>query len=180
MAVEWVDPDDLTAVAGTEARSADFNSVLQDLKYLADPPRCAVRLTADQSIANSTDVAIDWDEVVWDSHGDMWDDGAPSRITITRPGVYFINTSLLWEENDVNRRAIFFEVNGGVGADRRRGQQQASSEPIEHQLPVITNLADGDYFEIVVRQNSGSAQDLIATRSTMHVVWIAMPPETGE
>lgn len=176
MAVEWVDPDDLTAVAGTEARSADFNSVLQDLKYLYDPPRCAVRLTADQTIANSTDVAIDWDEAVWDSHGDMWDSGAPSRVTITRSGLYYILPSALWEEDDVNRRALFLEVNGV----RRRGQQQASSEPIEHQLPAITNLADGDYIEIVARQNSGTSQDLIATRTVMTVVWIAAPPVSGE
>ncbi len=89
MAVEWTTPK--TWTTGELVRAADMNTYIRDnLEYIHDPPRCAVRLTADQTIANSTDVAIDWDEAVWDSHGDMWDDGAPSRIAITRDGLYSI------------------------------------------------------------------------------------------
>ena len=167
MAVEWVDPDSVTAAAGNEARSADFNSALQDLKYLHDPPRCKVRLNASQSVANATDHAITWPATVWDSHGDMWIIGSPTRVTITRDGVYTIVITPQWF-SDVDG-TVWLEVNG----DLRAG-------PIKGQLVVETNLADGDYLEAFVRQTSGAAVNLLATRTTLSVRWSAAPPVSGE
>lgn len=175
MATEWVDTTGLVAVAG-EARSADFNSVLQNLDYLYDPPRCAVRLQSPFDVPDSADTAIEWDEAVWDSHGDMWDPDAPSRIQITRAGVYAVICTALWDEEGTNRRALFLEVTG----DRRTGQQQAASEPIEHALVRDTNMLAGDYVEIVARQNSGGTRQLIPVRTVMTVRWVAAAPETGE
>lgn len=180
MAVEWVDTATLAAVAGTEARSADFNSVLQDLLFLYDPPRCALRLTGAQEVANATDHTIAWDEAVWDSHGDMWDDGGPSKITITRAGVYSIHLSSLWGSTAAGgKRAAFLQVNG----TRRRDLYQCSADgvnPFAMSTSVETNLADGDELDIDVRQLSGAALDLEATRTVLTVRWVAAPPSSGE
>lgn len=176
MPVEWVDPDDLVAVAGL-ARSADFNTVLDNLKYLYDPPRCCVRLTGTQEVANASDHTIEWDEAVWDSHGDMWDAGAPSVVTITRAGIYAIQPATLWATSaDAGKRAIFLQVSG----TRRRGIQVPAVSPSELVLPVLTNLEDGDYIDVDVRQLSGGPLDLQSTRTLMTVMWVAAPPVSGE
>lgn len=177
MAVEWVDPDSVTAAAGNEARSADFNSALQDLKYLHDPPRCAVRRNTNQAVTTATATAISWSAAVWDSHGDMWDSGAPTRVTITRDGVYTIICSVLWEDNATGVRSLILKVNGSTN---RRGNQQDASSPLEQQLSLETNLADGDYIEVIATHNAGSDQDLVATRTVMTVRWAAAAPASGE
>lgn len=180
MPVEWVDPASLLAVAGTEARAADFNTVLDNLLYLYDPPRCALRLTSAQEVANATDHTIEWDEAVWDSHGDMFDVGGPSVVTITRDGVYGIQLGTLWEETaSGGKRAAFLQVNGSRRRDFYQGSADSVS-PFALSTYVETNLADGDSIDIDVRQLSGAPLDLIALRTVLVVRWVAAPPASGE
>lgn len=180
MAVEWVDPDTLTQVAGTVARAADFNSVLQDLKYMYDPPRCTVRLNSAQTVANATDHTITWSAAVWDSHGDMWDVGAPSVITITRAGVYIFNLRTLWgTTSSGGKRAAFLHVNGVRRADFYQHSADGVN-PFASANSVITNLAVADSVDVDVRQLSGAALNLEATRTVLSVVWIAAAPVSGE
>lgn len=179
MAVEWTDPK--TWTVEELLRAADLNTYLRDnLEYLYDAPRSAVRLTSAQEVANATDHTIAWDEAVWDSHGDMWDAGGPSKITITRAGVYSIHLSSLWEGTaSGGKRAAYLHVNG----TRRRGFYSVSADgvdPVEMSTSVETNLADGDELDVRVRQLSGTALDLQATRTVMTVHWVAAPPVSGE
>lgn len=180
MAVEWTDPASILAVAGTEARAADFNTALDNLQFVYDPPRCALRITSDQEVANATDHTIEWDEAVWDSHGDMWDVGGPSVVTITRDGVYSFQLSNLWEESAAGgKRAAFLQVNG----TRRADFYQASADgvsPFASSNTIETNLEDGDSIDIDVRQLSGAPLDLIANRTRLIVRWVAAPPASGE
>lgn len=180
MAVEWVDLSGLVAVAG-EARSADFNSVLQNLEYLYTTPQVAVRLTAPQSIPDATDTTIQWQSQAWDTNG-MWGIAAPSKIVIPRDGVYSIICSVLWAEaDDGTKRSAFLDVNGA----RRTGIQVPSVDPTEFQLVCETNLVTGDELEVDVRQLSGAALDLLGrpggtgdARTRMTVRWVGAPPVT--
>lgn len=179
MPVEWTPP--LTWTVGAKVTAAQMNANIRDNElYLWDPPRCAVRLTADQAVANATDHTVSWGEAVWDSHGDMWDAGAPSVVTITRDGVYNIHLSTLWESTaSGGKRAGYLQVNG----TRRRGFYSVSGDgvdPVEMSTSVQTNLADGDSIDVDVRQLSGASLDLIATRTVMTVIWVAAPPVSGE
>lgn len=179
MPVEWVDPDTFEAVVGEMPTVAQFNSVLQDLKYLYETPGAAMRLTGAQSVADATDHPVEWDEAVWDSHGDMWDVGAPSTVTITRDGLYAVHLSTLWEASaDDNERSADLEVNGTLRRDFYT--VSASVAQVAMSTGFVTNLADGDDLEVIVRQNSGSAQDLIQTRTVLTVVWVRAAPATGE
>ena len=179
MAVEWTDP--ITWVVSNKVTAAQMNANVRDnLLYLFDSPRCAVRLTADQAVANATDHTVSWGEAVWDSHGDMWDAGAPSVVTITRDGVYSIHLSTLWADTaSGGQRAAYLQVNG----TRRRGFYSVSADgvnPVEMSTSVETNLADGDSIDVDVRQLSGAALNLVATRTVMTVRWVAAPPTVGE
>lgn len=180
MPEEWVDPATLVATAGTEARSADFNAVLDNLLYLYDPPRCALRITSNQSVANATDHTIEWDEAVWDSHGDMWAIGGPSSVTMTRDGVAAFNLSAEWDLTaNGGKRAAYLHKNGV----RLRKFHELSADgvsPFASSNTIETNCVDGDVFTVVVRQLSGAALDLAATRTVLTVRWVAAPPASGE
>ncbi len=176
---EWVDPDDLVAVAGI-AQSADFNTVLDNLIYLYDAPRCALRLTSAQEVANATDHTVSWSQAVWESHGDMWDVGGPSSVTMTRAGVFAFNLSAEWEESAAGgKRAAYLHKNG----TRLRKFHELSADgvsPFASSNTIETNCVDGDVFTVVVRQLSGAALDLVANRTVLTVRWVAAPPASGE
>lgn len=179
MAVEWTDP--ITWVVSNKVTAAQLNANLRDnLLYLYDPPRCALRLTSTQSVANATDHTIEWDEAVWDSHGDMWDAGGPSAITITRDGVYAFNLSVKWAENaSGGKRAAYLQKN----SSRLRDFHELSADgvsPFGSSNTIETNCVDGDSFDIDVRQLSGAALNLTALRTVLTVRWVAAPPVSGE
>lgn len=179
MTVEWTAPK--TWTVGERARAADLNTYVRDnTLYHHDPPRCALRLTATQSVANATDHTVSWDEAVWDSHGDMWDVGGPSAITITRAGVYAFNLSIKWAESATGgKRAAYLQKNG----TRLRDFHELSADgvsPFASSNTIETNAAVADVFDIDVRQLSTAALNLTATRTVLTVRWVAAPPVSGE
>lgn len=179
MAVEWTTPK--TWTVEELLRAVDLNTYVRDnLLYHHDPPRCAVRLTAAQSVANATDHTISWDEAVWDSHADMWDVGGPSAITITRAGVYAFNLSVKWAENATGgKRAAYLQKNG----TRLRDFHELTADgvsPFGSSNTIETNCAVSDVFDVDVRQLSGAALNLAATRTVLTVRWVAAAPVSGE
>lgn len=179
MAVEWTAP--ITFVVSNKVTAAQLNAHVRDNSlYLFDAPRCALRLTAVQPVANATDHTVSWGEAVWDSHGDMWDVGAPSVVTITRAGVYAVNLSVLWADTALGgKRAAYLQVNGV----RRRGFHSASADnvnPFESSNTIETNLAVSDSIDIDVRQLTGAALNLAALRTVLTVRWVAAAPAVGE
>lgn len=179
MAVEW--PGTKTWTVSELLRAADMNAYVRDaMLYMYDPPRCALRLTAAQEVANATDHTVSWDQAVWDSHGDMWDVGGPSSITITRPGVLAFNLSAEWAESAAGgKRAAYLHKNG----TRLRKFHELSADgvsPFAASNTIETNCAASDVFTVVVRQLSGAALDLVATRTVLTVRWVAAAPASGE
>lgn len=179
MPVEW--PGLKTWTVGELGRAADLNAYLRDaIDYLSNPPRCALRLTAAQAVANATDHTISWDEAVWDSHGDMWDVGAPSTVTCTRDGLLLFNLTDEWAETaNGGKRAARLHKNGS----QLRKFHESSADgvsPFASSNSIITNCLDGDSFTVVTRQLSGASLDLAATRTVLNVIWIALPPASGE
>ena len=179
MAVEWTDP--ITWVVGNKVTAAQMNAHIRDNSlFHHDPPRCALRLTAVQSVANATDHTVSWSEAVWDSHGDMWDVGGPSAITITRPGVYAFNLTTEWADTaSGGKRAAFLKKNGTL----LRPFYSASADsvsPFSSSNTIETNCAAADSFTVYVRQLSGAALNLAATRTVLTVRWVAAAPVSGE
>lgn len=154
----------------------DFNKLLDWVRFLADPPGVAVRLTATQQVNNSVDHTISWHEATWDSTGgDMWNAGGPSKILITRPGVYLFQLSKLWQASTQGgKRAAFLHVNG----TRRRGDQPTATDadPFESSPSWVTNLAAGDECDIMARQLTGGALNLEPHRTVLTVMWLRLPP----
>ena len=173
----WTDPK--TWTVGEKIRSADLNTHVRDnLDYLYDAPQIAVRLTADQEVANATDHTVQWSTPVWGTAG-MWDPGAPQTIVIPRAGVYTVIFHLLWgeaSEDAPTKRAAFLSVNG----TRRRGTQVPAVQPSEFQLMIETNLAEADELTFEVRHTAGEPLDLRQWRTLATVRWSSASPDAWE
>ncbi len=121
---------------------------------------CAVQLTANQSISDSTWTALSFGSgtEVFDYHG--WHDTStnPSRITPTKAGTALILARCAFAANATGIRVIAIRING------------SATHVVEHQIPAgsAVNIAincmvmypvngSTDYIEAFVYQSSGGA-----------------------
>lgn len=178
MSQTWVTPPTFTP--GENPRAADLNKFRDDLLFLYDPPRCAVRITSNKSVSSQSDTAIVWDQAVTDSTGSMWTPGSPTRVVARRHGIYVFQLSNLWNDGAASggiKRAAYLHVNG---SRRRDFYSIPPSSPTAMSAVVETNLNSGDYVEVFVRQDSGDPLNLVAQRTVLMARWAASPPPFGQ
>lgn len=170
----WTDPASLAVAVGDLPRASWATGVVDNLAFLYDTPAVTVRLTAAQTVADSTDALISWSEAAWDTTGtSMWDAGSPGSILIPIAGVYRFTCATLWDgSTDANKRAIFLERNDS----RIRGVQVPAVSPSEVILTGTTSVAADDYLEFVVRQLSGAPLDLQPLRTVATVEFVRPAP----
>jgi hypothetical protein len=110
----------------------------------------------------------------------MWDSGGPSAILCTRDGVLVFNLTVEWEDSAAGgKRAAFLYKNGTLLRQFHSATADGVS-PFSMSNTIESNCADGDSFDVRVRQLSGAALDLVANRTVLTVRWVALPPTSGE
>lgn len=122
---------------------------------------CLLSRTSNQdSILNTTDTAIQWN-VEEDDRGGMHDNTDATtrpKVNIVVPGVYQVSVNLRWSGTAGTYRQVYLRKNGtsSVGIIRNEATlpQQMCAFP-------AVKLAQGDYLELVVVQDSGGAEALI-------------------
>lgn len=173
--MSWTDPDTMDdALTGDALPLAWWNAAMANFEYLYAVPQVAVRLTASDSIPDSTTTTVSWDEAVWETPSTMWDAAAPTKVIVPRAGIYSICASALWDAaTDGTKRAIFIHINSDVTP--RIGLQLPSTDPTEFTLAFDTNMAANDEIDMRVRQLSGGALNLLGTRTRMTVRWVGAP-----
>lgn len=164
---EWTDPDTLEVTTLDYATVAWANALLGNLAFLAEPPSVAVRLTASQEVVDSADHTISWDAAVWSGNGDsMWDVSAPSKVVVQRDGMHLVDVSIEWAANiSLDDLVIELEVDG-VLRDSQKGDH----------FTLHTNVAALESMEIIVRQTSGAAVNMLDTLTRMTVDWTRIAP----
>lgn len=176
MSSQWTPPPSFTP--GGLLRAVNLNIFRDNLRFLYDKPRVAVRLTAAQSVNSQADTTVSWGQRPWGWPG-MWNPQSPASVLIERPGIYAFGLSMLWNDNARSggiKRAAFLHVNGS----RRAGWCQIPpSSPSEYSGVIYTNVAAGDVVTVQVRQDSGAPLSLQPTRTRLTVVWDAAPPHSG-
>lgn len=178
MSQTWTDPHTFTP--GELPRAADLNILRDDLLFLFDPPRCAVRITSNKLVASQSDTALTFDQAVWDSTSRMWTPGSPTRVSAQRAGIYSFALASLWDDNAASggiKRAAYLHVNG---TRRRDFYSVPPSSPTAMSTTVETNLNAGDYIEVFARQDSGDPLNLVAQRTVLIVRWVAAEPPFGQ
>jgi len=125
-------------------------------------PRVRANRTANQSIANNTDVAIIWQATRVNNSG-MWVSTANTRFTVQEAGFYGLSLHTEWAANASGNRQAWFLLNGVTEIARYNLWVEAISGTNNDRIHLHTEyeFAAGDYVECMVRQTSGASLNLI-------------------
>jgi len=132
-------------------------------------PSVGVTRAAAQSVNNNTDTVISWDTVNSDPNG-MFNAGTPTRLTSVAAGVYVISCEIEWDANATGSR-LFGVFKNGVAFTPKQNQN-ATGGGLTTRMNICTveyGLAVGDYFEILMRQDSGAARTITGSCSALRI-----------
>lgn len=104
---------------------------------------------------------VDLEAVIFDSHS-FWSSGTPSRLTVPagQAGYYLIVAQASWNTSATGRKAGWIYKNGSrVGIAEVNGDDGGLG--LSFTVATFIQLAVGDYVELVVRQDSAGALDLL-------------------
>lgn len=121
-------------------------------------PRVRVKRSGAQTIANSTNTDITWDQEDWDTDSMHSTSSNTNRLTCPTgmDGDWHVSFYVTWAQNAVGTRAVWFLVNGAnprwagietVNSTASYGVAQAGGS--------VVRLAAGDYVTLQVVQFSG-------------------------
>lgn len=129
-----------------------------------DVRRCKVTDSSDQTIANSTLVAVNWDTELYDTDG--FHDNVTNNNRLTVPAgagnVYMLVCGIVWAPNASGVRRVMIRKNGTTVLASHRSNAVDSGET-HASLIAFDDAGVGDYYEVLVEQTSGGNLDLQTT-----------------
>lgn len=171
---------DVEAVGATSFGLMVVDSDLSRRFVLATPgpfKGALLKLSADQSIPTGADTALSFANEDYDTDGFHESVTNPTRITIPNNlGIARarVLASVLWAAGATGARRVAIRQNGTtfVGGDTDSG---AANEQSQATTPVLS-VSDGDYFEAIVRQDSGGALNAVADAQTFLALEVVEGP----
>jgi len=134
-------------------------------------PSFLVTKTSNQSISNTTNTVVTWQQEVNDSDNAF----ASNKFTVPsgKGGLYFLNTQLRFNSmSDGNEIQIAFKKNGAYEFNDGNANQYivhnmelGGAASIYFQNTAMVNLSASDYIEVAVYHNYGSSRDINYTYS---------------
>lgn len=113
-------------------------------------------LAATQSIADSTQVKVNWDTEDYDTHAVM-DIATNDRWTCPVAGKYTVKSLIEFSANATGQRAVTLYKNGSAYAELGNIPQATAGASARVGGSTDIDLVAGDYLEIFVFQNSGGS-----------------------
>ena len=129
---------------------------------------CQIYMSANQSIANSTNTTLLWNSENFDTDSFHSTTTNTGRITIPtgKAGYYLLTGLVRWNGNTSQRRNLSLAKNGTYIAGTDWMQNPSTNEGFLCQtFSYVVNAAAGDYYVINVSQGTGGALDVIADAS---------------
>ena len=121
--------------------------------------------TADETVANSTVLSLNWEGAAYDTDGFHDPNSNSSRLTIPI-GVTRIQLTaqIRWDSSSINLREVQFYKNGANAyAGRAFSRAEAiSGATVQTLISPVLVVTAGDYLEVVVWQNSGSSRTVLS------------------
>ena len=134
-------------------------------------PSFLVTKTSNQSISNTTNTVVTWQQEVNDSDNAF----ASNKFTVPsgKGGLYFLNTQLRFNSmSDGNEIQIAFKKNGAYEFNDGNANQYivhnmelGGAASIYFQNTAMVNLSASDYIEVAVYHNNGGSRDINYTYS---------------
>lgn len=145
----------------------------------AGGPSARVYSSGNVSAANLAFVPVPFDTERFDTAG-LHDPAANStRITVAAAGLYLVGANVTWENNSTGARELNLRVNGSDFIARVVQPGDPTINTTDQAVTTLVSLAAGDYVEVVVRQNSGVALNVVAAPQfspEFWATWIGPPP----
>lgn len=142
-------------ITGTGSQSDPFQVNQVDPGWVRPMVR-ATRAT-NQSIPNNVDTPVSFSSTIFDTDT-MWNIANPTRLTINTGGLYLLGVTGIMDPNATGIREYSFRVNGLTTIDFT-DKTQPSPTYFSHVYP--WPLQSSDYIEIMIRQTSGVALNLL-------------------
>lgn len=142
----------------TAADLAQWIKTAESIVPTSEPWRGAqVKLSADLTLTTATGTTVSWASAVADTDS-FWSAGAPTRLTVPA-GVSRVRVAanVRWAAHATGLRSALIRKNGAV-FDGAPSSYISTGTSLEHQVNLVSPavaVADGDYFELLVQQNSG-------------------------
>lgn len=178
-AVHVNDPRDAITAIETEL-GTNPKGTFSDLKDRVRLWGARVRRTTNQSISSggSGDL-ITFDAQRYDTD-DFWDAGSPTKLTCPKDGVYHIGASIYMATgtfSTTEQVQVSIKLNGTTTI---AAHIRAMTNGLNESFPLSCDyeLAEGDYVEVEVFQNSGSSKNVLVSGAMspefwMHLVGVA-------
>jgi hypothetical protein len=128
-----------------------------------------VRLTADEPVADSTDVAIPWNDPVYETDA-FWEPGSPTRPTVAAGASKVrLKGNSDWTFGGSGYRHVWVHKNGALffSAAKKSDFGDSGAQSIG---TAVVDVTPGDYFELIARQTSASTKNIAADDLT----WFAL------
>ena len=127
-------------------------------------PSCKVFRTADLSVATgSAYTTVPWQTTDFDPWG-MWSSGAATNVVAPISGRYLVTAQIEWTGNATSYRGASLRVNGSNTSNFAFVQNDSSGTALfSHSISSVRAAQAGDYFQLLVRQNSGAALAMSGT-----------------
>lgn len=114
-------------------------------------------LTSAKTIPSTTEVALAWDQVEFDTDG-FWDAADPTHLTIPTTGMYQVNCEIGWTaSSDTNARYIKIIQNDSIAWDYDSGIMLNDGAPVVTKTGSLLYLNKGDTICVHVYNASASS-----------------------
>ncbi|HXH88254.1 MAG TPA: hypothetical protein VNI55_06570 [Gaiellaceae bacterium] len=166
----------LIPAAATNITTANIDNLVRPvLEIVSNQAFVRLRRAAVQALANGATTLIIWDTEDGDASGLHDPVSNPSRITVTRPGLYVVTTQVLFDPNTTGQRSVtIFHNAGGSGGNSAMALTTGNGHTVG--ASSILAMAAGDFIETAGYQNSGVALNATGLLTVARVGAIPVAP----
>lgn len=172
-------PDPRTWSVGEVLTATLLNAQVRDpLDFLLGPPYAEVAHSANQSIPNNTDTALNWNSEFADTDGGHDTVTNNTRYTAQTSGIFLCQAHAAFAGNATGKRDIMFRRNDGI-VYGRNGMMPNSAANAYISTAAYVPMTAGMYVEAMVYQNSGGSLNIdqsLGSGQRMFIQWMRSVP----
>lgn len=128
---------------------------------------------ADQTISDDTVTAIQFDNERYDTDGIHDNATNNTRLTCQTAGKYLIGGCIRWETGTATQAQLQIRLNGTTTIAMFSQQIELTGGPTEKWfISTVYDLAQTDYVELVVYQDSTGTKNIVATANYSPEFWM--------